>query len=204
MRDVVDMLLKHATVSLEQRFGAHEWTLLMRMMYELDDSLIEVYFARLVKAGASVTAVNDEGKNALFFAVAASKRKGTKLLLDAFKQPAPKQSVDAFGNTPLHWCTDEYIAAALLASGFSATQQNKAGNTPVHFAYAAKAMQVVQVLEGKKKVNVANKNGNKPADCNGVGVDKFVPFTAADKSLKDCGGLLLRDQALQDGGVGYW
>jgi ankyrin repeat protein len=205
--------------------GAHRWTLLMRVLWELPDSTISDYVPRLIRANVNVTAVNDEGKNALFMAVASSKRIGTRLMLDALQNAAAKLSVDSFGNSkqhsntkdkpfvlifqlrvflaPLHFCTDETIATSLIAAGFSTSTQNKAGNTALHYACAANlSPSILQALATKKKL--VNANGHTAQECKGLGMSRAIPFSETDAELRATGGLVINDAMIQNGGIGYW
>ncbi len=190
--DTVKDVLKESGDDLNAELGAHKWSPLMRLAYELSDSVVETILPRLVEAGAELSAVNDEGKNVLFFAVASGKRKTTALLLRLLGKGAVVSSVDCFGNTPLHFCTDEEIAYALVGAGFAASTQNKDGNTPLHLAYAASAPPGLLAALACKRV-VLNKDKLKPLECKGRGVMKALPFGDKDPSLSAKGGITINE-----------
>jgi hypothetical protein len=60
----------------------------------------------------------------------------------------------------------------------------------------------MQLFQTKRPV--ANKHGNFPLDCQGVGVDVCFPYFKDERTLIEQGGILLKDAYIVSGGIGYW
>lgn len=75
----------------------------------------------------------------------------------------PRQGMDEYGRTPLHYASEEAEVEFLLASGLNVNHQDDNGWTPLHFASQKGALEAAELfLDSGADVEAIDLNGNTP------------------------------------------
>ncbi len=150
---------------LAASYGPHKWSMLMRALFELDESadeVIKLLADGMVARGVGLNQRAADGKNAAFVAAF----KGNHAMLRYLgSRGLDLLAEDDNANTPLHFAGVIMLAEVLVQAGVTIDLKNHQGNTALHAAYAFHPEVTDFLLSSGANPNIRNNANMRPSDC---------------------------------------